>query len=88
MRPVQRPVAQELLYSATVVITNEMPVDRLWHAVPAFRMITEVWLRILETYRDGPHRHGIIAVVRGVPTNPVATRRTRTDANSRRTASR
>ncbi|WP_274595045.1 hypothetical protein [Streptomyces sp. E1N211] len=24
----------------------------LWHAVPAFPTISEVWLRILETYRD------------------------------------
>ncbi|MZE75208.1 NAD(P)/FAD-dependent oxidoreductase [Streptomyces sp. SID5789] len=46
------PGTPELLYSATVAITGEMPVDRLWHAVPAFPTISEVWLRILETYRD------------------------------------
>ncbi|CAM5333493.1 NAD(P)/FAD-dependent oxidoreductase OS=Streptomyces chartreusis OX=1969 GN=CP983_03845 PE=3 SV=1 [Streptomyces chartreusis] len=46
------PGIQELLYSATVAITSEMPVDPLWHAVPAFPTISEVWLRILETYRD------------------------------------
>jgi hypothetical protein len=24
--------------------------DRLWHAVPAFPTVSEVWLRLLETY--------------------------------------
>ncbi|MGX1679270.1 pyridine nucleotide-disulfide oxidoreductase, partial [Streptomyces althioticus] len=46
------PGVQELLYSATVAVTSEVPVARLWHAVPAFPTISEVWLRILETYRD------------------------------------
>ncbi|MGW4742890.1 dihydrolipoyl dehydrogenase family protein [Nocardia xishanensis] len=42
----------ELLHSATIAITGEIPLDRLWHAVPAFPTISEVWLRLLETYRD------------------------------------
>ncbi|MFJ3672509.1 dihydrolipoyl dehydrogenase family protein [Streptomyces sp. NPDC090106] len=46
------PGVSELLYSATVVITGEVPIDRLWHAVPAFPTISEVWLRLLETRRD------------------------------------
>lgn len=46
------PGVQELLYSATVAVAGEIPVDRLWHAVPAFPTISEVWLRVLETYRD------------------------------------
>ncbi|WP_399895861.1 dihydrolipoyl dehydrogenase family protein [Streptomyces sp. BBFR51] len=46
------PGVAELLYSATVVITGEVPLERLWHAVPAFPTISEVWLRLLETYRD------------------------------------
>ncbi|MFE7393604.1 dihydrolipoyl dehydrogenase family protein [Streptomyces sp. NPDC057582] len=46
------PGVGELLYSATVAITAEVPVDRLWHAVPAFPTISEVWLRLLETRRD------------------------------------
>ncbi|SEE57917.1 NAD(P)/FAD-dependent oxidoreductase [Streptomyces sp. TLI_105] len=45
------PGVAELLHSATVAITTEAPIDRLWHAVPAFPTISEVWLRILETYR-------------------------------------
>ncbi|MFI9510198.1 dihydrolipoyl dehydrogenase family protein [Nocardia sp. NPDC052566] len=42
----------ELLHSATIAITGEIPLDRLWHAVPSFPTISEVWLRLLETYRD------------------------------------
>ncbi|MFG2855417.1 dihydrolipoyl dehydrogenase family protein [Streptomyces mirabilis] len=46
------PGVGELLYSATVAIAGEVPVERLWHAVPAFPTISEVWLRLLETRRD------------------------------------
>ncbi|WP_406430452.1 dihydrolipoyl dehydrogenase family protein [Streptomyces sp. NBC_01589] len=46
------PGVGELLHSATVAITAEVPVERLWHAVPAFPTISEVWLRLLETRRD------------------------------------
>ncbi|WP_019930209.1 NAD(P)/FAD-dependent oxidoreductase [Nocardia sp. BMG111209] len=46
------PGVAELLHSATVAITGEVPVDRLWHAVPSFPTISEVWLRLLEAYRD------------------------------------
>jgi dihydrolipoamide dehydrogenase len=45
------PGVGELLHSATVVVTAEIPLERLWHAVPAFPTISEVWLRLLETYR-------------------------------------
>jgi pyruvate/2-oxoglutarate dehydrogenase complex dihydrolipoamide dehydrogenase (E3) component len=44
------PGVQELLHSATVAICSEVPVDRLWHAVPAFPTISEVWLHLLEAY--------------------------------------
>ncbi|CCK24616.1 oxidoreductase [Streptomyces davaonensis JCM 4913] len=46
------PGVAELLQSATVAIVGEVPVERLWHAVPAFPTISEVWLRLLETRRD------------------------------------
>ena len=46
------PGVGELLHSATVAVAGEVPVDRLWHAVPAFPTISEVWLRMLEGYRD------------------------------------
>ncbi|SCL27408.1 dihydrolipoamide dehydrogenase [Micromonospora rhizosphaerae] len=45
------PGVGELLHSATVTVAGEVPVERLWHAVPAFPTISEVWLRLLETYR-------------------------------------
>ncbi|UAJ80803.1 NAD(P)/FAD-dependent oxidoreductase [Leifsonia sp. ZF2019] len=40
----------ELLHSATVAIVGEVPLARLWHAVPSYPTISEVWLRLLETY--------------------------------------
>ncbi|MFD0265372.1 dihydrolipoyl dehydrogenase family protein [Streptomyces sp. NPDC127106] len=45
------PGAAELLHAATVAVAGEVPVGRLWHAVPAFPTISEVWLRLLEAYR-------------------------------------
>jgi len=44
------PGVQELLHSATVAICGGMTVDRLWHAVPSFPTISEVWLYLLEAY--------------------------------------
>jgi dihydrolipoamide dehydrogenase len=41
---------QELLHSATIAIVGEVGLDRLWHAVPSFPTVSEVWLRLLETY--------------------------------------
>ena len=41
----------ELLHSATIAIAGEVPVDRLWHAVPSFPTVSEVWLRLLEEDR-------------------------------------
>jgi dihydrolipoamide dehydrogenase len=40
----------ELLHSATIAVVAEVPIDRLWHAVPAYPTLSEVWLRLLETY--------------------------------------
>ncbi|MEU5108145.1 NAD(P)/FAD-dependent oxidoreductase [Streptomyces sp. NPDC021354] len=45
------PGVGELLHSATVAVAGEVPVERLWHAVPSFPTISEIWLRLLETYR-------------------------------------
>jgi dihydrolipoamide dehydrogenase len=44
------PATQELLHSATVAIAGRVPVDTLWHAVPSFPTVSEVWLRLLEAY--------------------------------------
>ncbi|MFD7159319.1 dihydrolipoyl dehydrogenase family protein [Kribbella sp. NPDC059898] len=43
------PDVAELLHAATVAIAGEVPLDRLWHAVPAYPTISEIWLRLLET---------------------------------------
>jgi dihydrolipoamide dehydrogenase len=40
----------ELIHAATVAIVGEVPIERLWHAVPAYPTMNEVWLRLLETY--------------------------------------
>jgi pyruvate/2-oxoglutarate dehydrogenase complex dihydrolipoamide dehydrogenase (E3) component len=40
----------ELLQAATFAIVGEVPLDRLWHAVPAYPTLNEIWLRLLETY--------------------------------------
>ncbi|MER8153821.1 NAD(P)/FAD-dependent oxidoreductase [Streptomyces sp. NPDC094472] len=45
------PGVSELLHSATIAIAGEVPIERLWHAVPSFPTISEVWLRLLEAYR-------------------------------------
>jgi dihydrolipoamide dehydrogenase len=44
------PGTQELLHSATVAVAGEVPLERLWHAVPSFPTVSEVWLRLLEAY--------------------------------------
>jgi pyruvate/2-oxoglutarate dehydrogenase complex dihydrolipoamide dehydrogenase (E3) component len=44
------PSTQELLHSATIAVAGQVPLDRLWHAVPSFPTVSEVWLRLLETY--------------------------------------
>jgi pyruvate/2-oxoglutarate dehydrogenase complex dihydrolipoamide dehydrogenase (E3) component len=40
----------ELLQSATIAVVGEVPLHRLWHAVPPYPTISEVWLRFLEAY--------------------------------------
>ena len=40
----------ELIQAATVAIVGEVPLTRLWHAVPAYPTMNEIWLRLLETY--------------------------------------
>ncbi|WP_408055611.1 dihydrolipoyl dehydrogenase family protein [Streptomyces apricus] len=44
------PDVAELLHAATIAVVGEVPVDRLWHAVPAYPTVSEVWLRLLEAY--------------------------------------
>ena len=44
------PEVAELLHAATVAIVGEVPLDRLWHAVASYPTVSEIWLRLLETY--------------------------------------
>ena len=40
----------EMIHAATIAIAGEVPLDRLWHAVPSYPTMSEVWLRLLEAY--------------------------------------
>ena len=44
------PGVAELLHAATIAIVGEVSVQRLWHAVPSYPTVSEVWLRLLEEY--------------------------------------
>lgn len=44
------PDVAELLHGATIAVVGEVRLDRLWHAVPSYPTISEVWLRLLEKY--------------------------------------
>jgi pyruvate/2-oxoglutarate dehydrogenase complex dihydrolipoamide dehydrogenase (E3) component len=55
------PGVAEILHSATIAVAGRVPIERLWHAVPCYPTISEVWLRLLEGYRDADAstaRHG------------------------------
>ena len=45
------PQVGEMLHAATIAIVGKVPLDTLWHAVPAFPTVSEVWLRLLEADR-------------------------------------
>jgi dihydrolipoamide dehydrogenase len=40
----------EMIHAATIAVVGEVPLTRLWHAVPSYPTLSEVWLRLLETY--------------------------------------
>jgi dihydrolipoamide dehydrogenase len=40
----------EWLHAATIAVTAAVPLEELWHAVPAFPTRSEVWLKLLEGY--------------------------------------
>ena len=46
------PDVSELIHAATIAVVGEVPIARLWHAVPAYPTVNEIWLRLLETYRS------------------------------------
>ena len=44
------PEVAEMLHAATIAVVGQVPLGRLWHAVPSYPTVSEVWLRLLETY--------------------------------------
>jgi dihydrolipoamide dehydrogenase len=40
----------EMAHAAAIAVTGRLTVDMLWHAVPSFPTLSEVWLRLLEEY--------------------------------------
>ncbi|MBB4704626.1 dihydrolipoyl dehydrogenase family protein [Sphaerisporangium siamense] len=44
------PAVLDHLHAATIAVTAEVPLDRLWHAVPVFPTMSEFWLHLLEAY--------------------------------------
>ena len=39
------------MHAATVAVVGKVPLDVLWHAVPSYPTVSEIWLRLLETWR-------------------------------------
>lgn len=48
------PDIAELVHAATIAVVGEVPLGRLWHAVPAYPTVSEVWLRLLEELPEDP----------------------------------
>jgi dihydrolipoamide dehydrogenase len=41
----------ELLHAATTAIVGKVELETLWHAVPSYPTVSEIWLRLLESRR-------------------------------------
>ncbi|SDO56119.1 dihydrolipoamide dehydrogenase [Nakamurella panacisegetis] len=48
------PDVSDLLHAATVAIVGKVTLEQLWHAVPSYPTVSEIWLRLLETYFNPP----------------------------------
>jgi pyruvate/2-oxoglutarate dehydrogenase complex dihydrolipoamide dehydrogenase (E3) component len=46
------PEVAELVHGATIAVVGKVPLDVLWHAVPSYPTASEIWLRLLETWRS------------------------------------
>ena len=44
------PGVGEMTHAATVAVAGQVPLHVLWHAVPSYPTMSEVWLRLLEAY--------------------------------------
>jgi pyruvate/2-oxoglutarate dehydrogenase complex dihydrolipoamide dehydrogenase (E3) component len=42
------PEVAELVHAATVAVVGKVTLDTLWHAVPSYPTVSEIWLRLLE----------------------------------------
>jgi pyruvate/2-oxoglutarate dehydrogenase complex dihydrolipoamide dehydrogenase (E3) component len=42
------PDVAELVHAATIAVVGKVPVSTLWHAVPSYPTVSEIWLRLLE----------------------------------------
>lgn len=40
-----------MVRTATIAIVSRITLGELWHAVPSYPTLSEVWLRLLETVR-------------------------------------
>ncbi len=43
------PEVAELVHAATVAVIGKVPISTLWHAVPSYPTVSEIWLRLLES---------------------------------------
>jgi dihydrolipoamide dehydrogenase len=44
------PGVGEMIHAATIAVAGQVPLDALWHAVPSYPTMSELWLRLLESY--------------------------------------
>jgi pyruvate/2-oxoglutarate dehydrogenase complex dihydrolipoamide dehydrogenase (E3) component len=44
------PETADFVHAATIAVVGEVPLERLWHAVPSFPTRSEVWLDLMEEY--------------------------------------
>ena len=44
------PQVGDLLHAATIAIVGQVRLERLWHAIPSFPTVNEVWTSLLEKY--------------------------------------
>jgi dihydrolipoamide dehydrogenase len=40
----------DFVHAATIAIVGEVPLEKLWHAVPAYPSRSEIWLKLMEEY--------------------------------------
>lgn len=40
----------EIVHAATIAVVGKVTLEQLWHAVPSYPTMSEIWLRLLETH--------------------------------------